>query len=172
MQKIIGCILIITACTGIGYLKGVDLQKHLTEIQTLRQLFFMMKSEIKYTKAPLGEAFWHIGRRLDGAYAKWMMELSKRLEQKSGSRFADLWNDSIVEYLNDTYLSREDLQKLKSLGGHMGYLDEEMQIGTINLFLEQLETEIEKIRENIAAKRKLCNCLGVMGGIFLAVVLI
>lgn len=57
MQKIIGCVLIIAASTGMGYLKGLDLQRYLTEMQELRQLFCMLKSEIKYTKAPLGEAF-------------------------------------------------------------------------------------------------------------------
>lgn len=172
MQKMIGCILIITASTGIGYLKGLDLQKHLMEAQTLRQLFLMLKSEIKYTKAPFGEAFWRIGQRMNGTYAVWLLELSKSLEDRGTARFGELWADSIEEHLTGTHLDNTDLKNLKVMGLHMGYQDEEMQLGAIQLFLEQLELEITKMRESIAVRRRLCNCLGVMGGIFLAVVLI
>lgn len=83
-----------------------------------------------------------------------------------------MWSNTIEEYLRDTYLKKTDLEHLKEIGLHMGYMDEEMQIGTINLYLEQLELEIQKMRAGIAVQRRLCNCLGVMGGIFLAIVLI
>lgn len=172
MLKIVGCIMIIAAGSGIGYLRGLDFQKHLTEIQSLRRLFLMLKSEIKYTKTPLGEAFYHIGRRMEGKYAEWLLELSKELEEKTGTAFINVWSNTIDQYLRDTNLNREDLKRLKAAGRQMGYMDEEMQIGTIHLFLEQLEEEIRHMRENLATQRRLCNCLGVMGGIFLAVVLV
>lgn len=172
MYKMVGCILIITACSGIGYLKGLDIQKHLTEIKTLRQLFLMLRSEIKYKKAPLGEAFWNIGRRMEGKYEEWLIELSEKLEEKSGSTFMEIWADTIENNLKDTNLNQTDLKNLKELGLHMGYLDGEMQIGTIGLFLEQLEIEIQRMRENIVTQRRICNCLGVMGGIFLSIILI
>ena len=42
----------------------------------------------------------------------------------------------------------------------------------MQLYLNRLDLEIEKLREGLAAKRKIGNCLGVMGGIFLVVVLL
>lgn len=172
MRKFIGCILIVLAGSGMGYFKGVELQQHLSEIEEIRQLFLMLRSEIKYIKAPLGEAFYQIGRRMDGIYAKWLTGLAEKLEEKSGAIFINLWNESIDTYLKGTCLKKEDLKQLKEMGTRMGYLDGEMQIGTIDLFLEQLEVEIQMLRQNINERRRLCNCLGVMGGIFLAIVLI
>ena len=54
----------------------------------------------------------------------------------------------------------------------MGYLDEEMQIGTIDLYVEQLEREIQCLQKEFAVEKRLCHCLGILGGIFLAVILI
>ena len=54
----------------------------------------------------------------------------------------------------------------------MGYLDREMQVGAIDLYLEQLKLNIRKMQEELPEKRRILNCLGVMGGIFVAVVLV
>lgn len=172
MQKIVGSILIITASTGIGLLKGMDLQKYLGDLQCLRELFLMLRSEIKYTKAPLGEAFTHIGKRLGGEYGRWLLMLARKLEEKQGKTFWEIWNHSVEDALLHTKLKKNDLEQLKSLGRNMGYLDEEMQLGTIHLYLEQLNLEIQRTRESLESKKRLCNCLGVMGGIFLVVILI
>ena len=61
---------------------------------------------------------------------------------------------------------------MKAIGMQMGYLDEQMQLGTIDLYLEQLSFVIEKAREELVMKKRLCNCLAVTGGIFLVIILI
>lgn len=170
MQKIVGSVLIIVASTGIGLLRGLDLQAHLRELQCLKQLLLMLCSEIKYTKAPLGEAFFNIGRRIKGKYGAWLISLARQLEEKSGRTFLELWKRSVDESLVGTKLRETDLNRLKEFGMNMGYLDEEMQLATIHFYLEQLELEIQRAREELGVKRRLCNCLGVMGGIFLVVV--
>lgn len=68
MQKLIGCILIIFAGAGMGWMKGMELKKHLSEVEKVRQMFLMLRSEIKHIKSPLPEAFRHIGKRMGGVY--------------------------------------------------------------------------------------------------------
>lgn len=170
MQKLIGSILILTASAGIGVAKGMELQQYLKELELLKQLFLMLKSEIKYTRAPLGEAFADIGGRLGGMLGAWLISLSEQLKEKSGTTFSGLWTQSIMCSFRKSSLKESDVEQLKAMGGHMGYLDEEMQLGTIDLYLEQLELTICRVREELTAKRKLCHCLGVMGGIFLVVI--
>lgn len=172
MLKLTGAMLIVFATTGMGIAKGRELQMYLKELEQLRQVFLMLKSEIKYTKSPLGEAFFHIGKRIGKEQGTWLLAVSEQMEKKLGITFFSLWTASVDTYLNKTKLKRQDLEQIKALGMNMGYLDEEMQIGTIDLYLEQLEIELRKTREELVTKRKLCNCLGVMGGIFLVIVLI
>ena len=172
MQKIIGAILIILASGGIGVTKGLELQKYLRELELLKQLFWMLKREIQYTKAPFSEAFSHIGRRMEGAQGEWLLYLAEQIEEKAGATFFELWTESIDRCLIKSQLKNKDKEELKAIGMQMGYLDEQMQLGTIDLYLEQLSFVIQKTREELVMKKRLCNCLGVMGGIFLVIIMI
>ena len=53
----------------------------------------------------------------------------------------------------------------------IGYLDLEMQQKTLALYLEELERAIEQLRREEPEKKRLCWGLGILGGLFLAVVL-
>ena len=165
MQRIMGAILIIFASGGIGVTKGIELQKYLRELEQLKQIFWMLKREIQYTKA-------HIGRRMEGAQGEWLLYLARQIEEKAGATFFQLWTESIDQCLIKSQLKSKDREELKAIGMQMGYLDEQMQLGTIDLYLEQLSFVIEKAREELVMKKRLCNCLGVMGGIFLVIILI
>lgn len=83
-----------------------------------------------------------------------------------------MWTESIDRCLIKSQLKNKDKEELKAIGMQMGYLDEQMQLGTIDLYLEQLSFVIQKTREELVMKKRLCNCLGVMGGIFLVIILI
>ncbi|MEF9941504.1 MAG: stage III sporulation protein AB [Lachnospiraceae bacterium] len=170
--KIIGCIMIVAATTGYGQLLSRDYQKHMDALQYLKQIIQMLRGEIQYTKVPLQEAFRHIGIRLREPYSTWLKELADGLEWRMGASFLQLWESSIETHLIDTKLQLTDLEQLKKLGQNMGYLDEKMQLATIDLYIQQLEHEIEHTREGLTTKKRLCRCLGIMSGIFIAVVLI
>lgn len=147
------------------------MKKYLKELQCIRQIMIMLRSEIKYTKVPLGEAFYHIGRRTKGEERTWLLTLAKKLEDKSGKTFTELWNNTLEQSEIKEKLKISDLEQLKVFGSNLGYLDEEMQFNAINLYLEQLGVEIERVRESMAVKTRLCHCFGVMGGIFLVILL-
>ena len=72
MQKLIGVVLIVASSTGMGYLKGVNLSKNLMEMQEIRRIFLMLRSEVAYTKSPFGEAFYRIAERTYGKYKEWL----------------------------------------------------------------------------------------------------
>ena len=57
-------------------------------------------------------------------------------------------------------------------GENLGYLDKEMQLATIDLYLATIETEIEEAVRTVKEKTYLYNSLGVMAGIFLTIILI
>ena len=67
--------------------------------------------------------------------------------------------------------AKEDKEKLLSLGGQLGYLDTQMQERTLLLYLEQLELSISGLRGEIREKCRLSTALGVMGSLFLVIVM-
>ena len=65
-----------------------------------------------------------------------------------------------------------DKENLVRFGENLGYLDREMQLGTIDLYLNQLEEEINEQAIVARERTKLYNVLGIMAGIFITIVMI
>lgn len=172
MQKFIGAALIIAASAGIGYQKGIHLSRSLKEMQELRRIFLMLRSEVEYTKTPFREAFFQIGDRTSGKYQRWMFQLANRLNERTGKTFMELWKEALTGYRKETDLDRKNWELLINMGANMGYADRVMQLGAIDLYLEQLKLSIRQLQEEIPERRRIFNCLGVMGGIFVAIVLV
>ena len=58
------------------------------------------------------------------------------------------------------------------LGENLGYLDKEMQLNTIDLYITQIQGELDDAVDSVKEKVRLYNMLGVMAGIFITIVLI
>lgn len=170
--KGIGIILIVLGTSGIGYLTAADLKRHLNDLKCLRRILLLLKEEIAYTHAPLEEAFARISRKVKAPYCLFLTQVSGQLARRAGSSFAEIWSCAVEERLCTTKLTREELEELKEFGNSIGYLGGHAQEGAIDLYLEQLKVEVQDVREGLAAKQKLCSCLGVMGGIFITILLI
>lgn len=172
MLKLIGVLLILLSGAGMGFKKGAELSKELAELQELRRIFLMLRSEIEYTKAPLGEAFYQISRRTSGIYQEWLLSLTEQLKEKNGQSFREVWEIMIRKKLTTLHLSTIEQEQLKNMGSNLGFYDREMETGAIDLYLEQLKIQIENMQEEIPEKKRIFRCLGIMGGLFAAVILI
>ena len=76
------------------------------------------------------------------------------------------------KWLKGAGLPPEELQKLKELGKSMGMADLEMQVKSLDLYLEELARSMSDLRPVIKNKIRLYHCLGVMSGLFLSILLI
>ena len=166
MIKLIGSILILASCTGIGFSKSKEMQFHLTELEELKRIFYLLKSELQYTRATFAEVFEKIEPKIREPFRSWLYNLCARLNEKSGSMFWEIWNDSIEEHLKECRLKEDELNELKIAGKNLEYIE------SLDLFIEQMEYRIKNTRENYRTKRKLCQSLGIMGGIFLVILLL
>ena len=70
------------------------------------------------------------------------------------------------------FLEKEDREKLLSLGGQLGYLDTQKQERTLLMYLEQLELSDTRLRGELREKCRLSTVLGVMGSLFLVIVML
>lgn len=166
MLKLIGSIFIISATTGIGFSKSKELQSHLNTLEELKKLFSLLRSELQYTHAPFAEVFSKISTKTSMTYQEWMSHLSQRLKNKTRGSFWEIWCLSITEDLIETNLKADELEELKNVGKNMEYIE------SLELYIEQLEYRIKNTREAYRSKRKLCQSMGIMGGIFLVILLL
>lgn len=171
-MKAAGILIIILSFTGMGFSMSMDLRKRIDQMKDLKKMVTMLKGEIKYAKAPLPEAFYSMGQRLEEPFTTFLVGTARELDSYNGLPFKEVWNSHVDSDLNKSSLLPKDKEQLKSLGENMGYLDNEMQQNTIELYLEQLESEIDLARQEVAAKSKVYQCLGIMSGLFVAIILI
>ena len=172
MLRFIGGILIITATTGAGILYGMELQEYLEKLLYIRHIIYMIKGELEYSQAPLSEVFGRISVRVREPYRRWLGAMEKQVENREEDAFLKIWMRSVDKYLKELHLKSEHSIQLKELGTYLGQTDGASESRNLQLYLGRLELEIEKVREGMASKKRIGNCLGVMGGIFLVVLLI
>lgn len=169
--KLCGIVLIIVSTTGIGFFAGNNIWLRLEELKELKKILGMLRGEIRYTGTPLYEAFGIIGKRTRGAYADFFIYTAKELEELNGKNLRTIWGD-LKEKNKESHLSEKDWERFMQFGDNLGYLDKEMQLGTIELYLEQIETELAEGYANYSKNSRLYQALGICGGLFLTLILI
>lgn len=170
--KYIGALLIIISSSAIGFRLSSDLELRIEELSILKKMALMLRGEIKYTSTPLFEAFSIIGNRIKSPYKEFLLETAKELEELNGTSFTSIWEKMKKKHLEKTKLYDKDLDRLINLGENLGYLDKEMQIGTIELYLEQLEQETIEAKNNLVKNSRLYQCLGVASGILITILIL
>ncbi|MDF2472414.1 MAG: hypothetical protein K0R92_100 [Lachnospiraceae bacterium] len=170
--KIIGCILIITSCTGMGWYFSSELRNRIADLKELKKIIILLRGDIRYANTPLPEAVQALAIRQEGKYKLFLSEIADRLKELGGISFQTIWKETIEKKLDNTSLSKKDLEYLGQLGENLGYLDKDMQINTLDLYLSQIEEEIKELTRNVKEKTYLYNSLGVMGGIFITIIML
>jgi len=172
ITKIIGCILIITSSAGMGWHFSGELKNRISDLKELRKLIFLLRGDIRYANTPLPEAVQALSVRHDGKFKKFLTEIAERLNELGGISFCTIWKNAVLKELENTSLSKKDLTGLGQLGENLGYLDKDMQMNTLDLYISQIEEEIVELSRNVKEKSYLCNSLGIMGGIFITLIML
>lgn len=172
MIKWLGVGFILFSCAAIGFEMSNQLGQRIEALRIIKRIIFMLRGEIKYGNAPLGEAFASIGNRMESPYREFLVETAREIEHLNGTTFRGIWEKMKEKYLKEVPLSKKDLEKLLDFGDHLGYLDKEMQLNTIELYLEQLEEEILNAQNNLKRNGRLYQSLGIMGGILITILII
>lgn len=172
VSKFLGICLIIGSSTAIGFWLSNRLKERIDELEIIKKLFMLLRGEIKYNHAALSEAFQTIARRMDNLYGRLLSKVSEQMDSMEGQTFTQIWTQCAEEGLKESALNKEDREKLISMGGQLGYLDIEMQLGTIELYLEQLQDEIQNARECLKRNGKLYQTMGVIAGIFVVILMV
>lgn len=172
MQRFLGAGMILLATSGAGILYGIEQQRYLEKLLYIRHIVYMLKGELDYAKIPLGEVFGRVSARVKEPYRKWLQGLEKQVEDREEDGFFKIWMRSVDRYLAELHLKSEHVIQLKELGTYLGKMDSVSESRNLQLYIERLELEIEKARAGLASKKRIGNCLGVMGGLFLIVILI
>ena len=172
--KWVGAGLVLFSAGGMGLWYSWQWKKRLRTLLQLRQMVYFLKGEITYSHAPLPEALERVGKRAGGGLGRLFVSAAERIGRQEGETFQEIWKDETEKLAGQEMgivLSGEDVEHLSGLGEHLGYLDVDMQERTLLLFLEQLDDAILYLKSHQKEKCRLYASLGMMGGMFLVIVM-
>ena len=178
MLRVAGACLILSASSLLGVQKSRQFTKRIEQLQELQRIVLLIQGEILYKNAALPEALRSSAGKVKVPFDSFLRQTAGRADAFDGVRFSDLFETEIKEQLKGTALTKEDKEEFARFGESLGYLDVEMQKNAMKLSIiknmssSEIGTNtLEYLQKEIPQKRKLYQSLGVMGGIFLLILL-
>lgn len=172
MVKIVGAIMILLASSMLGILYSREVEKKLSTLYEIQQILLMLKGEITYHKAPVAEAFCEISKHVKEPFCSFFRNTGVDLDKGLGKTMETVWQENCDSKLKELLIAKEDRKAFREFGTCMGYLDVQMQVSSIGLYSEKLDVRIKESEKSIREKQKIFKYLGIMGGVFLVLLIV
>ena len=167
MAKILGIIIVVLACSGIGINASNKLKTYRNNCRQLIELMNTICVMIRYRNMN----FYEISRELKTQKGLGELEFVQHLptEYNGITTFKQEWENSL---LSDSGIGDDEKELLATLSSELGTSDAEGQISAFELTASQLKVIEKKRREDYARKGKLYRSIGVLAGIMVGIVAI
>ena len=108
-------------------------------------------------------------RKTAPPFSEFLREVSRQASLFQGDCFSKIFRETAQQCLKDSALHKKDLEAFSQLGEYLGWMDITLQKNTITLYQEQLKQEIQYLERELPGRKKMCQSLGVIAGIFLSI---
>ena len=172
--KLIGALLVIVAGAGFGACPVHTIKERTKEFEALYFSLLRLKSEICHGGKPLPEAIKAAADSKkevsEGVYRTVMRNLAKRLE-KGREAYETQVRECAEEGFRGSVITREEQEAFLDTFLLLGGGDKEKQVQMLSYYAENVRLAIAQERQKKKEKSYLYRSLGILGGIFLSVIM-
>lgn len=172
--KIIGAGLVIFAGVGFGSCPVQKMKERIKEAEELYFCLLRLKSEISHGVKTLPEAILSATKsgngKTKGSYLKMLRLIGKRME-KGGISYEILLRESAEESFSGSTITKEEQDAFVEAFLLLGGTDREKQVQALEFYAETIRLTMKEEKRKRKERAYLYRSLGVLGGIFLAVIL-
>ncbi len=172
--KFIGAVLVIFAGAGFGACPVHKLKERIREFEELYFCLLRLKSEISHAVKPLPDAIRCAAESKKatpgGVYRSVMKQLAVRMESGSGA-YEKLVTECAAEGFRDSVLLKEEQDSFVETFLLLGGGDREKQVQMLSYYAEEIRMAIAQEKQRKKERSYMYRSLGVLGGVFLAVLL-
>lgn len=170
--RITGICAVLLASCGMGFRMSYELLYRIEDLQQIKRVMIMLRGEIKYANSPLTEAMQALTGRVEDPWKALLQEMAETMESYDGNSFSSIFQNMLKKHLTGTSLLPKDIRRLAEFGANLGYLDKEMQLNSIDLYMEELDRELMEARKKVEKNSRLYKCLGMAVGILILLIIL
>ncbi len=170
-MKIAGIILIVFSGAGLGICKSLELSRREKILEQLGKMILLLKNQIRCTGDTIPDALLEVAGKMSGEYREFLLSTSGAVQKRNGNTFGEIFKDCARELLPLSKVSEEERGCFLSIGERLGYLDREMQVAQLSLLEADMDRCLGSLRRTMKEQKKLYQNMGIMGGIFLAILM-
>ena len=172
MSKLMGILFVMCGCIGLGLFYSSRVLEQYQTLLRLKKALLLLEGEIRYGVKTFPEAMRDVGAKSRGCIGAFFSSVGETMEAEEKRELYEIWKASMAATLSKGALKREELQNLDELGKTAGYLDAKMQMDAIMLTIKRLDHSIHRLEGEKKDKVRLYNMLGVMGGVFITIMIL
>lgn len=172
MIKILGCIVIVLSCSGLGYMAGSRLNMRVRELKLLKVSLQMLETEISYSNTPLPTALDIVAHKSSHPVECIFRSAAYMMKERKFSSAGQVFQAALHECRDKLSMTNEDMEILKSFGYTLGSSDTLNQIKNFNMVIKQIEAQETKAEESRRKNEKMYKSLGFLSGLAITVILL
>ena len=175
MYKLSGAVLIISMTTYYGFYLVSRLKERINVIDAFIYSFDYIRSQIRYGLPPFPVICRVLSQNINNnivssTYENIYIKLTDI--SRTGGSFDEIWLLEMDKLLKSGFAKKEEIDALKELRCINIYIDKQMQITCINTVSDKLKNTYCRLQQEVRAKSRIYQVLGVMSGVIIAIILI
>ena len=171
MQKLLGAMLVIVGCLGIGISYVEREKRRIAFFYLWESIIKMFLSEISYRKQSLAFAGYEIGEKIGGKEGECLKKISERM-QLCESGFVQIWKEEWNHYFNTTKLEKTEKKMIEEFVMFVGFEDEIVQLKMVEEQLEKWTDNRKSIQEGQQERERIIWTISFCIGAVIVLVLL
>jgi len=168
--QLVGAAVVVGGAVALGFHYAARESDRLLDLLELKKALLILSSEIDYMRTPLPMATANIGKRTERWVGPFFSRFGEALAANDGDTAYQLWVRALEEVGDAATLAEEDRKVIDGFGKTLGYLDKQMQHNAIDYAVRYIDETAAGLQVQAEKSKKMYRSLGVIGGLFLAVV--
>lgn len=172
MIKVLGCLIIISSSTYLGFKYASSYEKRVSELEALTSAIVELKNHIEYTHTSLPEAFLNISFKAKEPVLSIFSCISDCLYKNKVNSVNEAFILALEENKNSLHLKITDIDILLDLSKTLGEWNVEGHKNIFEMTISKMKNNTKEAKELASKNIKMYRYLGFSLGAMLVIVLI
>lgn len=165
--------IIIVGCSSLlGFIFANTYIERSRLLNSLLYTLQMLETEIVYGATPIPIVMQKVGGKSRKEIRNIFLSAADLLNYNSGQTFDEIWHSAVTQETENTYLNKEDIDLLLSLGKNLGISNCEDQVKHIRLIQEEFKRHYELALIEQNKNVRLFKNLGFLLGITIVIIVL